>query len=453
MEQCIAAIATALAPAGISVIRLSGEGAIQVADRLFKTSSSKMLEDLDGYQAAYGHIFDDKEIIDDAVALVFRAPHSYTGEDVVELSCHGGVFITSKILSLCFKHGAHPAQNGEFTKRAFLNGKMTLTQAEAVVDLINAQSLSAMKAANNAKQGVLYKKISAVCEKLTKACGYIQVLMDYPDEDIDSIDKEDIKNKLKKAKSELIELVSKYRFNNMVKTGVKTVIMGKPNVGKSTIMNLLLGSEKSIVTDISGTTRDIVEGNMQIDGVSFLLFDTAGIRETDDIVEQIGVKKAKDKIKHADLILFVMDGSKKPCNEDFLELGNCGDIPIICVLNKSDLGSVDMNSYKDKFYDIINTSNKDLVSIENLKEKMLGIYNLSLFDYTAPMLANERQKLAAENAITELENALNDISDGLTWDVIGLTIESAIEYLLELSGENASDHVLHEIFSSFCVGK
>lgn len=453
LEECIAAVATPIAQSGICVIRLSGEGAIEIASKVFVPVKNQSLLELEGYRAAYGHIMDGDEIIDDGVALVFRAPNSYTGEDVVEVSCHGGMAIIERSLELFYSNGARPAQGGEFTKRAFLNDKMTLTQAEAVMDIINAQSFLSLKAANAAKRGALYSKINEICDGITKIDGHIQAWLDYPDEDLDLVDSDDVRKNLYKVKDDLEKLLSNYKLGNLIKNGVKTVIVGRPNVGKSTIMNFLSGEEKSIVTNISGTTRDIVENVITIDGLMFVLFDTAGIRLAEDVVEKIGVERAKAKIKEADLILFVIDGSEKISKDEFEVLKYCEHVPKICVLNKVDLGLVENSIDFDQFDCVVETSSKNPQTMESLKQNMISLTQLNSLDSDAPLLFNERQKLAVQKAFDELKNALSAIESGFTWDAVVISIDTAIDSLLELTGENLSEHIVNEVFSKFCVGK
>lgn len=453
LEECIAAVATPIAQSGICVIRLSGEGAIEIASRVFVPVKNQSLSKLEGYRAAYGHIVDGDEIIDDGVALVFRAPNSYTGEDVVEVSCHGGMAIIERSLDLFYRNGARPAQGGEFTKRAFLNDKMTLTQAEAVMDIINAQSFLSLKAANAAKKGVLYRRINQICDDITKIDGQIQAWLDYPDEDLDLVDSDHVMKNLYHVKDDLENLLNSYKLGNLIKNGVKTVIVGRPNVGKSTIMNFLSGEEKSIVTNISGTTRDIVENVIKIDGLMFVLFDTAGIRLTNDVVEKIGVERAKNKIKEADLVLFVADGSEKISKDEFEVLEYCQNVPKICVLNKMDLGFVENSIDFDQFDCVVETSSKDLQTMEKLKQNMLLLTQLNSLDSDAPLLFNERQKLAVQKALDELNSALSAIESGFTWDAVVISIDAAIDSLLELTGENLSEHIVNEVFSKFCVGK
>ena len=453
LEECIAAVVTPIAQSGICVIRLSGEGAIEIASKVFVPVKNQSLLELEGYRAAYGHIVDGDEIIDDGVALVFRAPNSYTGEDVVEVSCHGGMAIIERSLELFYSNGARPAQGGEFTKRAFLNDKMTLTQAEAVMDIINAQSFLSLKAANAAKKGVLYRKIHEICDNITKIDGHIQAWLDYPDEDLELVNSDDVKENLYKVKDDLENLLNSYKLGSLIKNGVKTVIVGRPNVGKSTIMNFLSGEEKSIVTNISGTTRDIVENVINIDGLMFVLFDTAGIRLAEDVVEKIGVERAKNKIKEADLILFVVDGSEKISKDEFEVLEHCKNVPKICVLNKMDLGFVENSIDFDQFNCVVETSSKDPQTMEKLKQNMISLTQLNSLDSDAPLLFNERQKLAVKKALDELKSALSAIELGFTWDAVVISIDAAIDSLLELTGENLSEHIVNEVFSKFCVGK
>lgn len=454
MEKCIAAIATPNAPGGLSVIRLSGEGSFEIADKVFKSISGKKLCDLKGYSAAYGEfVYEGDEVIDDGVALVFRAPKSYTGEDVVEFSCHGGVLVTQKLLKALFSLGAAPAQRGEFTKRALLNGKMSLTQAEGIADLISAQSEMAVQSANAAKKGALFHKIKGICETLTAVDGHLQAWIDYPEEEIDDVLTEDILVKLNQVKSELKSLLDNYDNGKLIKQGISAVILGKPNVGKSTLMNLLSGYEKSIVTDIAGTTRDIVEETISLDGVSISLYDTAGICSTEDIVEKIGVDRAIEKISEVDFALAVFDSSRPFEDEDLEILNKIEGVPSIAILNKSDKGKMNISLHEHIFDYVVTTSNENMESIQNLKETILKVCKLNDFDASAPMIANERQRISANDAYGQICTVVDDLEFGMSWDAIGVGLDCAIDSLLSLTGEKATDTVVDEVFSHFCVGK
>ena len=450
MERCIAAIATALSPAGLGVIRLSGENSIEIAASFFK--SKKDVKSLKGYEAAYGKIYEDEFVLDDGVILVFKAPNSYTGEDVVEISCHGGLLILERVLKLCYKNGAIPAKRGEFTKRAYLNSKLTLTQAEAVMDIVSADSVGFLKAAGEVKNGSLYKKAKEVKEKLVEKAGHIAVYLDYPQDEIEEIEIKKLKKEIKEQKEKLEEILKNNRFESILKNGVKVSIVGNPNVGKSTIMNLICGEEKSIVTDIEGTTRDVLKHSVEINGINFIFCDTAGIRKTDDEVEKIGVDRAIKALREADLILFVADEKTK--EEDLKILKENEDGKKILVYNKVDVGYKKVSFKGYRFNKVLETTKEDLKTIEKLKEEIYKEQQLEGLNNKADLLIlNERQKKGIEKAILNLEEVLRFLEDGSYLDAISEMLDSAIESLLELTGEKVSDLVVEEIFSKFCVGK
>lgn len=450
MERCIAAIATALSPAGLGVIRLSGENSIEIAASFFK--SKKDVKSLKGYEAAYGKIYEDEFVLDDGVILVFKAPNSYTGEDVVEISCHGGLLILERVLKLCYKNGAIPAKRGEFTKRAYLNSKLTLTQAEAVMDIVSADSVGFLKAAGEVKNGSLYKKAKEVKEKLVEKAGHIAVYLDYPQDEIEEIEIKKLKKEIKEQKEKLEEILKNNRFESILKNGVKVSIVGNPNVGKSTIMNLICGEEKSIVTDIEGTTRDVLKHSVEINGINFIFCDTAGIRKTDDEVEKIGVERAIKALREADLILFVADEKTK--EEDLKILKENEDGKKILVYNKVDVGYKKVSFKGYRFNKVLETTKEDLKTIEKLKEEIYKEQQLEGLNNKADLLIlNERQKKGIEKAILNLEEVLRFLEDGSYLDAISEMLDSAIESLLELTGEKVSDLVVEEIFSKFCVGK
>lgn len=453
MTQTIAAIATPAATGGISVIRISGKEAFSVADRVFTAQNGAPLAGRRGYTAAFGTVSSHGEVLDEAVATVFNEPHSYTGENVVELSCHGGLYLTQEILRIVLENGARLAEPGEFTKRAFLNGKMSLSQAEAVMDLIGAQGREAARAAHTQLSGALSKQITAVKDALLKLAGHLSAWVDYPEEEIPEVDETEILSTAGQSAKTLRTLLSQFNTGKLIREGIDTVIVGKPNVGKSTLMNLLSRCERSIVTDIAGTTRDIVEETVRLGDLVLRVSDTAGIRETDDIVEQIGVSLAKRRMKEAALVLAVFDGSSEWSVEDETILSAAAE-PSVAVVNKSDLPTItDLAKIKRAFAHTVVLSATDSASLAVLEEAIRETLNLSAIDPFAPMLSNERQRLCTMRAAEALEQAAEAVQAGVTFDAVTVLIEEAIDALLELTGERATDAVVDAVFANFCVGK
>ena len=453
-NKTIAAISTAQGEGGVGVIRISGCDSSMIADRVFKNINSKKLVDMKGYTAAYGKIIYNNEELDEAVALVFKAPHSYTGEDVVELSCHGGVYITKQVLRAVLDAGAAPAEAGEFTKRAFLNGKIDLTEAEAVIDIITAKSRSAARSAMCVKEGALRKRISSVKDDLLALTAHLSAWADYPEEDIAEVDDEMILSTCDSAIAELENLLSTYDIGQAVKEGIDTVIAGRPNVGKSTLMNLLSGSEKSIVTDIPGTTRDVVENTVVVGDVILRLSDTAGLRNTDDAVEKIGVDRAKKRLEQCGLLLAVFDNSQTLDEDDYKLLELSAEVPTIAIINKTDLDNkLEINKIKSKINNIIYISaanGEGRENIINAVEKIAGTQNLNPSE---GILSNERQRSNVYNALNSVREAKAAVETGMTFDAVTVSLEDAISELLEMTGEKTSDEVIDRVFHNFCVGK
>lgn len=450
----ICAIATPMAMGGISVIRISGEKAIEIGASVFSTANGKDVEKMEGYTCAYGKIISDGVEIDDGIITVFRAPKSFTGEDVCEISCHGGIYVTKQVLRAIIKNGAVPAQAGEFTKRAFLNGKMSLTQAEAVMDVISAQGEQALRAAVSSHEGALYSRIRKITDKLVSILGELAAWVDYPEEDLPDIEFNALQASLSECIAELDKLLLSYDSGRILREGIDTAIVGKPNVGKSTLMNLLLGYERSIVTDIEGTTRDIVEESARIGEIVLRLSDTAGIHDTEDIIEGVGVNLAKKKISEADLIIAVFDNSRKLTDEDFSVIESVKDKACIAVLNKTDLEpEVDINVLKEYFNYVVEISAKNNKGIDELKSALEEIFRLNQFDATSGIIANERQKQCVEEARKHLVSANDVLVMGETYDAVTVLIDKAADDLLELSGEKATEAVVNDVFSRFCVGK
>lgn len=454
MSDTIAAVATPLSAGGIGVIRISGESAIEIADKVVRTTSGKSLTSLKGYTAAHGKVYLENEAIDECVALVFRAPKSYTGENTVEISCHGGVLVTKQVLRAVLQNGARPAEAGEFTKRAFLNGKLDLSEAEAVMSLISAQGQQGMKAAFSTLDGALSRKIDSLCSILLSASANMAAWVDYPDDEIPELSDDSLKNSIVTVKNGLTSLLSKFDAGKAITDGVETAIIGKPNVGKSALMNMLSGFSRSIVTDIAGTTRDIVEETVRVGNVVLRLADTAGIRESDDLVESIGVDMAKTRIERATLILAVFDGSASLDQSDKEILDLCKGRDVIGIVNKSDLPSkADIDYLKATLSKVVFISAKEGEGEEELTKAIEEALGTDKIDTSQAMITTERQRVCTEKALSCLEEALDALNIGMTMDAINVCIESAVEALLELTGKKAREAVVDEVFSQFCVGK
>ena len=453
-SKTIAAISTAQGEGGIGVIRISGDEAIAVADKVFQNINGKLLSEMNGYTAAYGKIVSGAEELDEAVALVFRSPHSYTGEDVVELSCHGGVFITEQVLRAVLEAGAAPAQAGEFTKRAFLNGKVDLTEAEAVIDIISAKSRAAARAALCVRDGALHRRITAVKDSLLSLAAHLSAWADYPEEDIAEVTDEMIISTCESARKDLENLLATYDSGQAVKQGLDTVIAGRPNVGKSTLMNLLSGSEKSIVTEIPGTTRDVVEDTVVAGDVILRLSDTAGLRETDDVIEKIGVDRAKKRLEQCGLLLAVFDNSRELEDFDFQLLEAAKNVPSIAIVNKTDLPSKlntdNISDYINNIVYISAATGEGKTELINAISELAGTNELNPSE---GILSNERQRANVSAALKSVKEAREALDCGLTFDAVTVTLEEAIGELLEMTGEKASDEIIDRVFHNFCVGK
>ncbi|MBR5424767.1 MAG: tRNA uridine-5-carboxymethylaminomethyl(34) synthesis GTPase MnmE [Clostridia bacterium] len=450
----IAAISTPNAAGGIGMIRLSGEEAVAIADRCFRGVSGRSLSSMPGYSAAYGSYTDETGVIDDGVAIIYRAPKSYTGEDVAELCCHGGLFVTQKLLRRVLALGAVPAGPGEFTRRAFMNGKMDLSQAEGVMKVISAQGEAALQAAENTLAGNVSKKIGQVCDSLISAAAALAAWADYPDEDIPAVESGALAQTLNHGISALETLIRNYDAGKCVTEGIPTVLCGKPNVGKSTLMNALSGYEKSIVTAIPGTTRDVVEETVRVGDILLRLADTAGLRSTGDEVERIGVRIAKEKLAAAGLVIAVFDASVPLTEEDESLIALCEGKKALAVLNKCDLPRAEgFDAVKKAFPACVELSAKtdDVpTALRPALETLLGAAGL---DFTQEILANERQRRCCEEALSHLRDAAAALRSGITVDAVNVDIDCAVEALLTLTGKRAGEEVVNEVFRSFCVGK
>lgn len=450
----IAAISTAQGQGGIGVIRVSGEQAFTIVDKIFKSVSGKKIMDITGYTSLFGHIYNNEEVLDEAVVLKYVAPKSFTGENVVEISCHGGMYITKEVLNAVIMAGASLAEPGEFTKRAYLNGKMDLTEAESVMDIISAKSKSAARAALFVKDGALFKKSQQVKQLLLDKAAHLSAWADYPEEDIPEVSEDSIMEAIEESISILEKLLSTYDMGQVVKEGIDTVIAGRPNAGKSTLMNLLVGREKSIVTNIAGTTRDVVEDTVLVGNVMLKLSDTAGIRDTDNEIEKIGVQKTFDKINGAGLVIALFDNNEELNNEDIDLINKIKDMPCIAVINKIDLeDKVDKKYITDNIDNVVYISAKQQDNIDELKNMIEKIAGTEDFDPSAGIIANERQRNAIRNAVNSLYEAKESLAMGMTMDAITVSLQETIDYLLELTGEKAGEEIVDSVFHNFCVGK
>lgn len=440
MNDTIAAIATANATGAVSIIRISGEEAILIASELINKDLSKK----EGYTITFGTVQEDNEVVDEVLVSIFRAPKSYTGEDVVEIGCHGGLFITRKILSLCLGKGARLARRGEFTERAFLNGKMDLSQAEGVNDLINATDEVNAKSAMHSLKGSVSKILKPLEEDLTQIISNIEVNIDYPEyDDVHQLTEDEILPKAKTWLKDIQKLIDEAKKAVNIREGIDTVILGRPNVGKSSLLNALLEEDKAIVTDIAGTTRDIVEGTVRLDGITLNLIDTAGIHESNDIVEKIGIDKSLQALEKAELVIVVIDGSEALTDEDHKLLEMTKNKNRIVVYNKND---------KAIQHDGISISaiNGDVEALTNaIKEK----YENELYLASSDTLNNERQIGLAIQAEQSMKNAIRTLEDGMELDLVTIDLENAWTSLKEITGKAGKEDLLDEIFSRFCLGK
>ena len=451
MNDTIVAISTALGVGAISIVRLSGNEAIEIVNNCFK---GKDLTKVESHTINYGHIIDNKEVIDEVLVSIMKAPKTYTAEDVVEINCHGGIISTKRILETMLTHGARLAEPGEFTKRAFLNGRIDLVKSEAVMDIIDSKSEEANKLALSQLTGTTSNMIKKFRDKLKQLLASIEVNIDYPEYyDIEVVTKEKIEQELKVMKEDLKKVIKESKNSTLIKEGIKTVIIGRPNVGKSSILNKLLEQEKAIVTDIAGTTRDIVEGEIYLDGILLNIIDTAGIRSTEDIVEKLGVEKSLSMIDDADLVIVVLNNNESLTKEDEEILEKTKDKERIIVINKNDLEKkININSKELK--NIVYTNTNSTEGIKALKEKIIELFqleNIKSKDYT--YLTNARQISLAKKAYQSLHDAEEGLKNDLPIDMIEIDLKETFDLLGEIIGETYSEEILDHLFANFCVGK
>ncbi len=450
----IAAVSTPNAPGGIAVIRISGKDALNIAEKVFTPAGNKNVQDMEGYTCAYGIAHDGGERLDDCILTVFREPHSYTGENIAEISCHGGLYVTKRILRAILKNGAENAGAGEFTKRAYLNGKLDLTQAEAVMDIISAKGERELKMAENLRDGLAFKKAKACSDKLLKILGDLAAWADYPEEDIPEVRPENLCEELEEVRKELSSLTENYDCGRILREGISTAIVGRPNVGKSTLFNCLSGCERSIVTDIAGTTRDVVEESVRLGDITLRLADTAGIRQTDDIIEGIGVDIAEKLIDSSELIIAVFDGNCPLTVDDLNLIKKLNYKKCIAVINKSDLEiCLDISEIEKYIQQTVYLSAKENDGIERLKSAVESLFEINENSFSSAVAVNERQKKCIDSALMCVESAVSALKNGEFLDAVNVLIDEAEQNLLSLTGEKVTDAVVDEVFSRFCVGK
>ena len=455
MEKTIAAISTAPAPGGIGMVRISGKDAFAVADRVFRGVSGRSVSQMKGYTAQLGGAFTPAgERLDDVVALVYRSPKSYTGEDVVELSCHGGLYVTKRLLQLVLDAGASPAGPGEFTRRAFLNGKVDLAQAEAVMGVIGASGEQALKAAQAGSSGVLSKKIQAIKAQLLVQASHLAAWADFPEEDVPAVEEQELLSAIREGEESLDQLLAGFERGRMYREGLSTVIAGRPNAGKSTLMNLLSGCERSIVTQYAGTTRDVVEETVLLAGVPLRLADTAGIRDTDDPVESIGVQAAKRRLESAQLVLAVFDSSQSLEKEDWELMDSLQGVPAVAIVNKTDLPTqMDVGEIQRRFEKTVFLSAATGEGLEELEQALSEILDTKEFHPEEGVLFTQRQRADAQTALDSLREGEQAMALGMTLDAVTVCVEDALNALSALTGEQVSEEIVDRVFEEFCVGK
>lgn len=457
----IAAIATAMSNSGIGIIRISGQESIEIADKIYRSKSNKKLYEQNTHTIHYGFVYDGNEIIDEVMVALMRAPHSFTTEDTVEINCHGGILVMKKILELVIKNGARPAEPGEFTKRAFLNGRIDLTKAEAVMDLISSQSSYALKSSVNQLKGNIYEKIKELREKIIYEIAFIESALDDPEH----ISTEGYPEKLEKVVDnilkELTEMIRTFDNGKIIKEGIQVVILGKPNAGKSSLLNKLLGEDKAIVTDIAGTTRDVLEEFINLDGIGIHIVDTAGIRDTSDEVEKIGVGRAKNKALDADLILYVVDSSKELDENDDEIINLMSHKKSVILLNKSDLNTVvskkDIENICKDFKEncvILNTSMTEDEDLKELEKTIKDMFIYGKIDRNEEVtITNIRHKEALEEAKDSLMMVKESLINEMPEDFYSIDLMNAYVALGRVIGEEVGEDLVNEIFSKFCMGK
>ena len=457
IDDTIAAIATAPGEGGIGIIRISGSKSLQVAEEIFKSVSGKKISEYNLRTLIYGNIFDGEKRIDEVLTAYMKGPNSYTGEDVIEINCHGGFISVKKILELILSKDVRLADAGEFTKRAFLNGRIDLSQAEAVIDVIKSRTDKAQEVAQNQLEGSLAKKIKDLRFKVTEVLAQIEVSIDFSDEDVEDVTYKEIEEKALELKTEIKKLYDSAESGKILRDGLKTVIIGKPNVGKSSLLNSILGENRAIVTEIPGTTRDVIEEFVNIKGIPLKIVDTAGIRETEDIVEKIGVQRSKESIESADLVIIVLDSSKHLTDEDIEILQSAKAKKTIVLLNKIDLEQVIDEAKIEEFVgkeNLIKISALKNEGIEQIHDKIEAmVFKGDIKTSSDVVITNSRHKDALLKAYDSINDAISGIMQRLPYDFIEVDFKNIWDYLGYINGDTVQEDLLDTIFSNFCIGK
>ena len=457
IDDTIAAIATAPGEGGIGIIRLSGEKSLQVAQSIFKSKSGKMIKDYNARTLIYGTVVDNEKVIDEVLVAYMKGPNSYTAEDVIEINCHGGFISVKKILELILSKGVRLAEAGEFTKRAFLNGRIDLSQAEAIIDVIKSKTDMAHEVAQSQLEGSLAKKIKDLRMNVTEVLAHLEVSIDFAEEDVEEITYQTLEEKALELRNEIKKLYDTAESGKILRDGLKTVIVGKPNVGKSSLLNSILGENRAIVTDIAGTTRDVIEEFVNIKGIPLKIVDTAGIRETEDVVEKIGVEKSRESFSTADLVIMVLDASRKLSEEDMEILESLKNKKTIVLLNKMDLEpQIELEKIEEfvNSEDIIKISALKHQGIEELQDKIEAmVYHGSVKNSSNLMITNSRHKDALFKAYESINDAISAIEQRMPYDFIEVDFKNIWDYLGYINGDTVREDLLDTIFANFCIGK
>ena len=455
----IAAISTAPAIGGIGIVRMSGEKCFDILEKIFVQKNPQKIENIKGYTIKYGKIIDtsNNKVIDEVLVSYFKCPKSYTAENMCEINSHGGIIVLRKILEMCLINGAKLAEPGEFTKRAFLNGRIDLTQAEAIIDIINAKSSREAQESANQIEGFLSKKIHEIRKKIIDLMVDIEANIDYPEYDIEEVSNNSAREKLEEVENELVKLSKSFESGKILKEGIKIAIIGSPNAGKSSLLNAILKEERAIVTDIAGTTRDIIEEQVIIGGIPFKIIDTAGIRDAENKIEQIGIEKSKKVAKNSDVIIAVFDNSKELNSEDKEILELLKEKKSVIVLNKMDLISCDLKNkkeIKETNRPIVEMAVKEEKGLDNLYKELIDMFNLNQINLDNELIiTNIRHQNLINKAIESTKMALNDLKMSMPIDIISINIKQILEHLGEITGDNVSEDIIKNIFSKFCLGK